>query len=225
MPLHRIERRLASWRIRRGGYPYHLVLLQLEHDASFRAHSDLGSQAEFIRLCLDAFAKGAAAHHRLVFKAHPLEDGRVPVARLIREGARERGLAARVHFVPGGKLAALLREAASAVTVNSTAAQQALWRGLPVRALGRSVYHKPELVSAQPLAEFFAAPARPDSRAYAEYRQFLVETSQVPGGFYSARGRRQALRRLVDLMLQRSDPYQILLDPGAADRQHLRLVN
>jgi capsular polysaccharide export protein len=224
MPLHRLERRIASWRIRRAGYPYHLVLLQLAHDASFRFHSDLGSQADFIELCMDAFACGAAPHHHLVFKAHPLEDGRVPVARLIREGARRHGLAGRVHFVRGGKLAALLREAASAVTVNSTAAQQALWRGLPVRAMGRSVYDKPELVSSQPLAEFFAAPAHPDSRAYAAYRQFLLETSQVPGGFYSASGRRLALRRVVDLMLSPLDPYAALLAPGAAVAQHLRAV-
>ena len=33
-----LERRIASWRIRNGGFPYHLVLLQLAHDSSFRAH-------------------------------------------------------------------------------------------------------------------------------------------------------------------------------------------
>ena len=35
MPLHRWERMLATFRIKHGGFPYHLVLLQLEHDASF----------------------------------------------------------------------------------------------------------------------------------------------------------------------------------------------
>lgn len=224
MPVHRIERRLAARRIRRGGYPYHLVLLQLEHDASFRHSSGLRSMGEFIDLCLDAFAKGAAPHHHLVFKAHPLEDGRAPVARLIREGVAARGLRSRVHFLPGGKLAPLLREAASAVTVNSTAAQQALWRGLPVKILGEAVYGKPEFVSAQPLAAFFAAPDRPDSRAYADYRQFLLETSQVTGGFYSAAGRRQTLRRIVDLMLCPADPYDALLSASAAEAQHLRAI-
>ncbi len=38
MPLHRAERFLASLRIRAGGFPYHLVLMQLEHDASFLRH-------------------------------------------------------------------------------------------------------------------------------------------------------------------------------------------
>ncbi|WP_284162780.1 capsular biosynthesis protein [Frigidibacter sp. SD6-1] len=225
MPFVRIGRRLAERRIRQSGFPYHLVLLQLEHDASFRAHSDFASMADFVTQCLDAFARGAAAHHHLVFKAHPLEDGRLPLARLIREGAAARGLSARVHFVTGGKLAQLLREAASAVTVNSTAAQQALWRGLPVKLLGRAVYDKPDFVSPQPLAEFFAAPARPDSRAYSDYRQFLLETSQIPGGFYSAAGRRRALRRVVDMMLAPHDPYVTLLQAAAAERQHIRAVN
>lgn len=224
LPLHRMERRLATLRIRRGGFPYHLVLLQLEHDASFRDYSDLPSMADFIALCLDGFAKGAAPHHHLVFKAHPLEDGRVPLSRLVADGARARGLEKRVHFVRGGKLAQLLREAASALTVNSTAAQQALWRGLPVRIFGQAVYDKPEFVSPQSLADFFAAPARPDSRAYNDYRQFLLETSQVAGGFYSSRGRRRTLRRVVDMMLRDADPYEALICTGAATSQHMRVI-
>ena len=91
--------------------------------------------------------------------------------------------------------------------MNSTAAHQALWRGVPVKCLGRAVYAKPGLVSDQPLAAFFAAPDPPDADAYRDFRRFLVETSQVPGGFYSARGRRQLLPRLVDLMLDPADPY------------------
>ena len=41
--------------------------------------------------------------------------------------------------VRGGKLAQLLNHARSVVTVNSTAAQQALWRGLPTRTFGAAV--------------------------------------------------------------------------------------
>jgi len=130
----------------------------------------------------------------------------------------------RVHFVRGGKLAQLLNEARSAVTVNSTAGQQALWRGLPLRNFGAAVYAKPEFVSSQPLEDFFAAPERPDTRAYRDYRHFLLETSQVVGGFYSARGRRALLRQVVDLMLAPEDPYQALTLGKAAPRQQLQLV-
>jgi capsular polysaccharide export protein len=224
MPIHRLERRLATFRIRRGGFPYHLAILQLEHDASFRDHSPFASMTEFLALLIEGFATGAPPHHHLVFKAHPLEDGRVPLLPEIRRLATLYGLRDRVHFVRGGKLAQLLDDARSAVTVNSTAGQQALWRGLPLRTFGAAVYAKPEFVSSQPLEAFFAAPARPDTRAYRDYRHFLLETSQVVGGFYSSRGRRALLRQVVDLMLSPEDPYQALTLGKAAPRQQLRLV-
>lgn len=224
MPFHRLERRLATWRIRSGGFPYHLAILQLEHDASFRDHSPFASMTDFLAMVMDGFAKGAPRHHHLVFKAHPLEDGRVPLKPEIRRLAALHGLTGRVHFVRGGKLAELLNEARSAVTVNSTAGQQALWRGLPLRSFGAAVYAKPQFVSTQPLDEFFAAPFRPDTRAYRDYRHFLLETSQVVGGFYSARGRRALLRQLADMMLSPDDPYAALQSGSAAPRQHLRLV-
>ena len=224
MPLHALDRFLATQRIKHGGFPYHLALLQLEHDSSFQMHSPFSTMTEFLALTIAGFAKGAPNHHHLVFKAHPLEDGRVPVRSEIRRLAAEYGVASRVHFVRGGKLAGLLNHARTAVTVNSTAAQQVLWRGLPLKVFGDAVYAKPEFVSVQPLAEFFAHPTRPDSRAYRDYRHYLLETSQVPGGFYSALGRRALLRQVVDMMLAPEDPYDALASGNAAPRQQLRLV-
>lgn len=224
MPVIWVQRFLATLRVRNGGFPYHLVLLQLEHDSSFQMHSPFGTMTEFLKLVIDGFAKGAPTHHHLVFKAHPLEDGRVPVRRDIKRLARTAGVADRVHFVRGGKLARLLDDARTAVTVNSTAGQQALWRGIPLKVFGDAVYGKSEFVSDQPLPEFFAAPSRPDSRAYKDYRRYLLETSQIPGGYYSSKGRRQLLRLVVDMMLAGDDPYQAFDQGTAAPRQQLRLV-
>ncbi len=224
MPIHALDRIQATWRIRNGGFPYHLALLQLAHDSSFVEHSPFGSMTEFLAEVIEGFATGAPRHHHLVFKAHPLEDGRVPQRREIRRLARLHGVADRVHYVRGGKLARLLNDARSAVTVNSTAAQQVLWRGIPLKVFGRAVFAKPEFVSDQTLGDFFHAAARPDSRAYKDYRRYLLETSQLPGGFYSARGRRQLLRQVVDMMLSGDDPYDALASGTAAPRQQLRLV-
>lgn len=223
-PRHMVERKIATHRIRNGGWPFHVVLLQLEHDASFRSFSTFASQTDFIEEVISGFAQGAPNHHRLVFKAHPLEDGRAPLSQAIRAAALRAGLSDRVFFVRGGKLAHLLNAARSAVTVNSTAAHQALWRGLPVRAFGTSVYDKPGLVSHQPLAAFFAGPQPPDPDAYAVYRQFLLETSQLPGGFYSARGRVQLVRHVVDRMLSPVDPYDARLGQRETVTQQLRSV-
>ncbi|MEM7732608.1 MAG: capsule biosynthesis protein CapA [Pseudomonadota bacterium] len=224
MPFQAVERRIATLRIRQGGFPYHLALLQLEHDSSFQAHSPFNTMADFLSTVVDGFAKGAAKHHHLVVKAHPLEDGRVPVRRQLMDLAREHGIDSRVHFVRGGKLAKLLDEARSAVTVNSTAAQQVLWRGIPLKTFGDAVYAKPEFVSTKPLKDFFALAERPDRKAYGDYRRYLLETSQIAGGFYSTNGRRQLLRQAVDLMLSPDDPYDALLSGTAAPRQQLRAV-
>jgi capsular polysaccharide export protein len=220
LPRHAAERRIATRRLLRAGLPFHVALLQLEHDPSFRRWSPFASMTEFAAAVIGAFAEGAPPHHQLVFKAHPLEDDRAPLAATISRLATDHGIAARVHFVRGGKLADLVARARSAVTVNSTAAHQALWRGVPVKSLGHAVYSKSGLVSGQPLAAFFAAPDPPDTDAYRDFRRFLVETSQVPGGFYSARGRRQLLPRLVELMLDPRDPYTRRGVTEAAQVQH-----
>ena len=224
MPLHALDRRIATARIRNGGFPYHLALLQLEHDSAFQSHSPFSTMTDFLDTVITEFAASAPLHHHLVFKAHPLEDGRVPLRREINRLARAHDVADRIHYVRGGKLAQLLNEARTAVTVNSTAGQQVLWRGLPLKVFGKAVYDKPEFVSTQPLADFFAAPARPDGRAYKQYRRYLLETSQLPGGFYSRSGRRQLLRQVVDMMLAEDDPYDAFLTGTAAPRQHLRAV-
>ncbi len=224
MPLLWADRVLATLKIRGGGFPYHLALLQLEHDSNFQNHSPFKSTVDFLETVIKGFAMGAPGHHHLVFKAHPLEDGRVPQRRDVRRLAHHYGVENRVHYVRGGKLAQLLDHARSAVTVNSTAAQQVLWRGLPLKVFGDAVYAKPEFVSTQPIAEFFAQPTRPDSRAYREYRHYLLETSQVAGGFYSTSGRRQLLRQVVDMMLAPDDPYDALIRGTAAPRQQLRVV-
>jgi capsular polysaccharide export protein len=213
MPLQGIERRIATWRIRNGGFPFHLALLQLEHDSSFQMHSPFDTMTDFLELVVRDFAKGAPQHHHLVFKAHPLEDGRVPVRKSLKEMAARHGVSKRVHY------------ARTAVTVNSTAGQQVLWRGIPLKTFGSAVYSKPEFVSNQPLTQFFEAAERPDNRAYKDYRRYLLETSQVPGGFYSTRGRRQLMRHVVDMMLSSEDPYDALRSGTAAPRQQLRVVN
>lgn len=224
MPVHRLQRRWATARVRWGSYPYHLVLLQLGHDSSVQSHSDFSGMCEFLERVIAGFAAGALAHHHLVVKEHPLENHREPLRRRVREMARKHGIADRIHYVPGGKLARLLDDARSAMTINSTAGQQVLWRGIPLRIFGRSVYDKAEFVSHQPIAAFFTKPKAPDATAYRAYRRFLLETSQIPGGFYSHRGRRQLLRRVTDMMLRTQDPYETVLGGNATVTPQLKIV-
>lgn len=224
MPFQKLGRWIHTRRIKSAGYPYHLVLMQLDHDSAFVKHSPFDTMEDFIKLVTEGFAEGAPRHHHLVFKGHPMESGRLPFRKVIKTIAREFGVENRVHYVHGGKLAQLLHHARTAVTVNSTAAQQVLWRGIPLKVFGAAVYNKPEFVSTQPLVEFFHHPSRPNNRAYLDYRRYLLETSQIAGGYYSARGRRQLLRQVADLMLYPLDPYDALEAGTAAPRQQLQIV-
>ena len=207
MPVQALDGRLRTAALRRGAVPYHLVLLQLCHDSAFRRHGPFPTMEDFARQLMEPFASAAPAHHHLVFKAHPFEDGRERIRGTLRRLAGETGLDDRVQFVAAAKLGRLLDHAHTAITVNSTAAQQALWRGVPTKALGHAVYGKAGLVSAQSLAAFLADPAPVDMAAYMDYRRFLLETSQIKGSFYTGAGRRMILRRIVDMMLAPAGPY------------------
>lgn len=215
-------RSLQQWMLLRSSRTFHLVLLQLSFDSSMQVHSDYPSTSEFVEQVIDAFAEGAEPDEYLVLKAHPFEDGREQLGKVIRDLARDLGVGNRVIFIDGGKrLANLLDGARSAITVNSTAAQQALWRGLPVAALGRAIYKKPGLVAEQSLADFLRHPRRPDLRSYWLFRQFMMETSQVPGSFYAAEGIERLLEQLAGRMLDETDAYEKLLGQGEA-RESLR---
>ena len=102
---------------------------------------------EFLEITVENFANHAPRHHQLVFKAHPLEDGRAAIQKTLKTLAQKFAIEDRIHYVRGGKLARLLDEARSAITVNSTAVQQVLWRGIPLKTFGDAVYAKPEFVS------------------------------------------------------------------------------
>lgn len=210
LPLLFPQRRWRERRLAKSGKAYHLVLLQLAIDSSIRDHCPFTTVAEFVEHCLEAFRDGAPADHHIVFKAHPFEDGRERLETVARRAAKRLGLGDRMVFLHGGKLGPLLDRARSAVTVNSTAGQQALWRGLPIAVHGATVYDKPEFIRARDLAEFFRGPAAPDLEAYREYRQFLLMTSQLRGGFYTGEGRRAAVAAAVPKMFDPLDPYDRL---------------
>ena len=220
-PLHNLTTALQWRRFRRDGWPYSLVLMQLEHDSNFLSHSPFASNAEFIEMVIGEFARSAPRHHHLVFKAHPLEDGRARNRTTIRNIALSTGIPDRVHYLRGGKLATMLSQACSIITVNSTAAQQALWRNLPVLSLGRAIYNKPGLVADQTLEQFFVQPDPPDPNAYRIFRDYLLQTSQIPGGFYSEQSRSHALRIVSDLILAQQDPYETLATGRFPVRQQI----
>jgi len=212
LPLRRLVQGLRTRRLLASGQSFHLVLLQLSFDSSMQTHSDYCNSADFVSDCIDAFANSAPATDFLVLRSHPFEDGRERLDWVIADAAERLGVADRVLFLDGGRgLRSLLDGAGSVVTINSTAAQQALWRGLPVLALGRAVYAKPGIVSNQSMDAFFVAPRRPVEQAYLPFRWFLSETSQLKGSFYSRSGISELLAPLTTAILAPINAYDRVL--------------
>lgn len=219
LPWHALERFIATTRIRTGGFDYHVVLMQLAHDANFLHFGPFQSAEDFLEHVISAFAENAAPDEHLVLKEHPLEDDRARVRACVRDLVKKHGLRGRANYVSGGKLARLLDGARSTITVNSTAAQQAMWRGLPILALGDAVYSKPGLTSDQTVAAFFQNPEPPDAQSYEIFRAFLLATSQFPGSFYSTAGRKRLIPSLVAPLLADDDPYDRIMARAATHTQ------
>ena len=219
LPWHAVERFIATTRVRTGDFAYHVVLMQLAHDANFLHFGPFQSAENFLETVVASFAKNAAPSEHLVLKEHPLEDDRARVRSCVRDLVKKHGLSGRAHYVSGGKLARLLDGAQSAVTVNSTAAQQAMWRGLPIFAFGDAVYAKAGLISDQTIEAFFQNPQPPDAQSYEIFRAFLLATSQFPGSFYSTAGRKRLIPSLVAPLLADDDPYDRIMARAATHTQ------
>ncbi len=131
-----------------------------------------------------------------MFKNHPLDNGVIDLARVIREEAERHGVDDRVFFVETGKLVPLLEMSVSATSINSTACHQALLRGIPTLVLGKAVFNHPQIVSRMRLADFFRMRPCKDRADYDKLVSVMRQTCQFNGGFYSQEGRN-------------------LLDPGA----------
>lgn len=206
LPQCRFNAKLRGGQIARGNKPYFLVLLQLAGDSQMRDHSGFQSISEFIELCIRSFSIAAKPDEHLVFKSHPLDSNAPYLRREIEVLAERYGLVGRCELIDGGKLAYLTEHARGVVSINSTACQVAIRRGIPTKVLGRAIYNHRSLAAAGSLEEFFSDPEAPDIDAYKLFHQFLLLTVQVNGSFYSREGIDLALDPLVEKMLAKIDP-------------------
>ena len=99
--------------------------------------------------------------------------------------ARRLGLQGRLHFVDGGDLDAMARNARGLVCVNSTSATIALACGTPVCTLGGAIYDLPGLTHQGHLDSFWSDPTPPEPGLYAAFRRVLADRCLVRGGLAS----------------------------------------
>nr|MCU0733634.1 hypothetical protein [Hyphomonas sp.] len=99
--LARRDARRIMDRLSRGEERFHLVALQMAGDYQIRANSPFADPAEFLRTVFRSYAGMGPDEGLLVVKLHPMDNGRVPWRRLIRDLAEEFSLGPRVLFLDG----------------------------------------------------------------------------------------------------------------------------
>jgi capsular polysaccharide export protein len=203
---------LAGWRNRQAahliddiiaaGCPYFVFPLQLQSDYQLRYNAPYDHIADAAEEVIRSFSKAAPVAARLVFKIHPLDNGIEPWRKILRGLARRYGVKKRVYVIDGGNLDQLLRNAAGALTINSTTGIHALRVACPTKVLGIALYDIPGLTCQNSLDSFWKEGGRPDPDLLDCLERLLADTIQIKGCFYTDNGRRAGARdmarRLVD---------------------------
>lgn len=168
--------------------PFFVLPLQLGSDAQIREHSMFNDMAEVMEFVLASFARHAPAQARLVIKNHPLDTGLENYPRMIRGMTTRLDLTDRIDYIETGNLDALLSHARGTVTVNSTVGALSLGLGCPTMALSNPIYHMDGLTFQGTLDAFWRESVAPDARLFRNFRNTVIHTTQVNGGFYCRDG-------------------------------------
>jgi capsular polysaccharide export protein len=194
--------------------PFYLLPLQLNSDAQIRDHSRFDNMEGVIDYVMDSFAMHARPDARLVIKNHPLDMALVNYPKMIRRLSGKHGLEGRVDFLETGDLAALVRHAKGTVTVNSTVGSYALGLACPVVCLSDPIYNLPGLTYQAGLDAFWGGATPPDGELFRRFRNTVIHTTQINGGFYSRKGIDLAVKNSARVLEAWQSPLERLLAEG-----------
>ncbi|WP_315975308.1 capsular biosynthesis protein [Pseudomonas sp. 6D_7.1_Bac1] len=178
-----------------------LLPLQLDSDAQIRDHSSFKDMSEVLERTLRSFATHALSDTRLLIKNHPLSPGLVNYHKVTREIARKYAIADRVDFLESGHMPTLLSHSAGVVTVNSTVGGSSLMHNLPTLALGNPIYALKGLTHSGNLESFWRMPQPPDATLFQLFRNTVIHTTQVNGGFYTQDGIGMAVSNAMRVLM------------------------
>lgn len=181
------------------GNPLFVLPLQLSGDYQIRAHSPFADMQSAASYAIESFSANAPGDLHLLLKKHPLDSSFFNWSNFVRSHAKRLGLEGRLHFVDGGDLAQMARDARGLVCVNSTSATLALAHGTPVCTLGEAIYDMPGLTHQRHLDSFWADPTPPEPGLYEAFRRVLVDRCLVRGGLASE----SAVVTLVESMTEK----------------------
>ncbi|MGP9665157.1 capsule biosynthesis protein [Halomonas sp. AOP22-C1-8] len=164
--------------------PYFMLPLQLNTDAQIRDHSPYANMQEVIDHVMGSFAEHAPSDALLCIKNHPLDMGLVNYTRIIEQLAQFYGLPGRIVYLESGNLELLIKHAVGTVTVNSTVGFVSLEKQCPTFALSDPIYNLAGLTYEGNLDEFWNRPPPPSQALFTYFRNTVMHSVQVNGGFY-----------------------------------------
>lgn len=180
----------------KGGF--YILPIQMDNDSQILCHSEIGGMMHAIRLVVASFARNAPPDTILAVKQHPLDNGVIDWRAVTATAASDAGVADRVVLIEQCDLQILLDGALGVVTVNSTAATFALASGVPVIALGRSVYDLPGLTHQGSLQTFWTEASPPDARLFDAFRRVLIHACLLQGDFFTRDGVARAVAGAIN---------------------------
>lgn len=190
-----IEAKLLTPKIRRT--KYFLVPLQLCRDFQVKEHSNFRDMAHFIEHIIQNFAKDAPADVSIIIKKHPLDSGLIGLRKIVTKEAEKAGIRNRIIFLDGGNLPMLINKSLGVITINSTAGLQAIHHKTPTLVLGRSFYAIDGMVNKTDLKTFLHSPQLPDDNLYQHFRNYVIQKTQINGGFYNKLAMDMAINGII----------------------------
>lgn len=181
---HLYEQKIFDCFLKDNEKNYYVFALQVHNDFQIRVHSDLKKVEAYIDLVIKSFSEFAPVGTKLVLKHHPMDRGYRNYKKLIQNCAIRYGVLNRVEYFCDIHLPTLLKYSRGMVTVNSTTGIQALFHGIPVKALGRALYNLPNLTYQESLSSFWKNPGKVDRIYFSHFRHELIAYSQLNGAYY-----------------------------------------
>ncbi|WP_246288119.1 capsule biosynthesis protein [Achromobacter pestifer] len=168
--------------------PFYLLPLQLANDAQIVHHSPYRNMSDVMIQVINSFSMFAPKNSFLAVKIHPLDPGLINYKSILKALAKDLKIKNRVFYLESGNLPALLSHTAGVITVNSTVGGSALVHGRPTIALGKAIYNLPGLTFQDGIDHFWTKKSKPDAGLFRNFRDVVVNKSQINGGFYSRAG-------------------------------------
>lgn len=171
---------------------YFVVPLQVADDSNMQDAALGWNSVRLIAETIRSFAQSAPANTRLVFKIHPMERGHSNHASLIRSTAAALGVKDRVVVIDTGSLGLLARHATGMITITSTSGLSAIFHGIPLLVIGKTIYANPRLATCAQgnpdFDTFWASRHVASAKVRKSYIAWIKAAALKPGDFYATKG-------------------------------------